>query len=133
MKTQKTILFLALCLMLGLSACAQTPIDLNGSAWNLVELNGQPVLENSNPTLVFEADRAGGNGSCNSIGGEYQSENGKLSFGPMISTMMYCEGLMDQEMAYLKALETAASYQVRDNNLQILNADGQVILIFMPQ
>lgn len=135
MKTHKLISLFALLLALALTACsagASTP-DLKGTSWNLIAINDQPVLADSAPTLVFEDGQAGGNGSCNSFGGEYTLNNGKLTFGSLMSTMMYCEGLSEQESAYLQALEAAASYQVKDNTLHILNADGQVILAFAAQ
>lgn len=135
MKTYKLILLFTLVLALALAACsagASTP-DLKGTSWNLVAINDQPVLDDSAPTLVFEDGQVRGNGSCNSFGGEYTLDEGKLTFGSMFSTMMYCEGLSDQESAYLQALEAAASYQVKDNNLHILNTDGDVILTFAAQ
>jgi heat shock protein HslJ len=135
MKIHKILFVLTLVLTLALTACgasAKAP-ELNGTAWNLLAINGQPVVENSNSTLVFEAESAGGNGSCNSFGGEYQSKGGNLTFGPMMSTMMYCEEVMDQESAYLAALAESATYEVRDGNLIIFNEKGQEILTFVPQ
>ena len=135
MRTHKTLFILTLVLTLTLAACGN-PVsvpDLKGTSWLLVEINGQPVLDGSDPTLVFENDRAGGNGSCNTFGGDYTAEKGKLTFGSIFSTLMYCEGVMDQETAYLAALEEAAGYHVKDGNLQILNADGQVTLTLAPQ
>ena len=132
MKTYKILFVLTMVLTLSLAACgspASAP-ELNGTSWALTEINGQPVLADSNPTLVFEADSAGGHGSCNSFGGDYEVENGKLTFGSIFSTMMYCEDTMEQETAYLAALQNAAGYQMKDGNLLILDADGLVVLIF---
>lgn len=120
-------LFLAACGAFGGGA------DLEGTSWNLVEIAGQPVVAGSNPTLSFEQGQAGGNGSCNSFGGSYEAGNGKLTFGPLMSTLMYCENSMEQETAYLAALQEAAGYEIKDGTLLILNANGQVVLIFEPQ
>jgi heat shock protein HslJ len=135
MKTYKILFALTLALTLSLASCASpssTP-ELNGTSWSLVKINDQPVLENSNPTLVFEADSVGGNGSCNSFGGDYETKDSKLSFGALFSTMMYCEDTMEQETAYLAALQDAAGYQVKDGNLLILDTDGQATLTFAQQ
>ena len=134
MKNMKSLFVLTLVLTLSLAACGifERDTGLEGTSWSLVEVNGQPVLAGSTPTLVFETDRAGGNGSCNTFGGEYKAENGTLSFGPIFSTLMYCEDFMDQESAYLAALEEASGYQIRGGNLQILNAEGQVTLTLAP-
>lgn len=135
MKTHKLISLFALALVLGLAACsgAGPNTDLNGTSWALVEISGQPVVADSSPTLSFEEEQAGGSGSCNSFGGEYTLDNGKLTFGPLVSTMMYCEDTMEQETAYLAALQSAAAYQMEDGRLLILDADGVVVLAFEPQ
>ena len=135
MKINKSLFALTLVLTLSLAACgtSERDTDLKDTSWSLIEVNGQPILDGTNPTLVFEEDRAGGNGSCNAFGGHYTAENGKLTFGPIESTLMYCEGTMDQESAYFSALQEAAGYQIRGGNLQILDAGGQVTLTFAPQ
>jgi heat shock protein HslJ len=135
MKIHKLIPLFTLALVLGLAACSATApsADLNGTSWALVEISGQPVVAGSSPTLSFEDGQAGGSGSCNSFGGEYTLDNGKLTFGPLVSTMMYCEDTMEQETAYLAALQSAVAYQMKDGRMLILNADGDVVLAFEPQ
>jgi len=135
MKNHNILFVLTLALALTVAACGNSVgvPDLKGTSWLLVEINGQPVLDGSAPTLVFENESVGGNGSCNAFGGEYTTENGKLAFSSIFSTLMYCEDTMDQETAYFAALEEAVGYQVKDGNLQLLNADGQVSLSFVPQ
>jgi heat shock protein HslJ len=135
MKTNQIFFSLSLVLVLSLTACGilGRDTDLAGTAWSLVEVNGQAVVAGSDPTLVFEDGRAGGNASCNTFGSEFTATNGKLTFAPIESTLMYFDGLMDQDAAYLSALQAAAGYQISGGNLQILNADGQVTLVFAPQ
>ena len=136
MKTKMTLLFLLLTFLL--AACgggADTP-SLAGRAWVLEKIGDLPIVENTAPTLVFGEDgQAGGNGSCNRFGGSYELKAGKLTFGPLSSTMMACleAGVMEQEAAYLQALQSAAAYQVKDGQLLILDASGQVVLTFAPQ
>lgn len=134
MKTKNLLIVLSLVLTFSLAACGifEKGPDLEGTSWSLIEVNGQPIIDGTDPTLIFEADRVGGNGSCNTFGGDYKVENGTLTFGPIASTLMYCEGFMDQESAYLTALQEAAEYQIEGGNLQILNGDGQVTLAFSP-
>lgn len=135
MKTNKILIALTLILTLALAACGSSGSvpDLKGTSWVLVEINGQPVLDGSSPTLVFNEDGVGGNGSCNTFGGDFKQENEKLTIEQLFSTLMYCDNVMDQELAYFTALQEAASFQIKDGNLQILNAGGQVTLAFTPQ
>ena len=137
MKTKPMLTFLLLLAFL-LAACAgnTNPASLADTAWVLEQINGQPVVENTLPTLSFGADgQAGGHGSCNGFGGTYEAKNGQLTFGPLFSTMMACLelGVMEQEMAYLESLQSAAAYRVEDGRLLILDAAGAVTLAFVPQ
>jgi putative lipoprotein len=134
MKIKKILIALTLALTLSLAACniLKRGSDLKGTAWSLIEINGQPILEGSAPTLIFEADRAGGNASCNTFGGEYMAKDGKLSFGPIASTLMYCEDVMDQETAFLAALERAEGYLIKAGDLLILGPGGDLMLVFGP-
>jgi heat shock protein HslJ len=54
----------------------------------------------------------GGNGSCNNFSGGVEIDGESISFGPIASTMMACEAGMEQEAAYLAALENASSYEI---------------------
>jgi heat shock protein HslJ len=51
-------------------------------------------------TLTFKKDKTfSATTDCNSIGGEYIVEGNKITFGQMISTMMYCEGSQEGDFA----------------------------------
>lgn len=135
---QNKLLMLALAFALVLAACggkADLP-SLAGTSWVLEEMNGQPIVENTTPTLSFRNEKeSGGNASCNSFGGNYQAQNGQLTFGSLISTLMAClePGVMEQESAYLAALQSAAAYRVEGGKLFISDASGAVVLVFGPQ
>lgn len=135
MKIKTISIVLTLVLTLSLAACGifGRGSDLKGTSWTLIEINGQPVQDGTTPSLVFEADQASGNSSCNSFSGEYEARNGKLTFGPLASTLMFCEDVVDQEAAFLIALQEADAYQIKNGDLQILDADGQVTLTLAPQ
>ncbi|MBI4730863.1 MAG: META domain-containing protein [Chloroflexi bacterium] len=119
-----------------LAACIGTgnqPLDLNGTAWVLTHLNGQPVLDGSPPTIRFENGQASGNASCNSFGGDYTQRGDKLTFEALMSTLMACfpEEIMQQEQAYLSALASTASYQLEGDRLTLFDADGNVLAEFV--
>ena len=125
---QLLALFLAAGL-LPLTACTGTnspQADLNGTTWVLTQLQGQPVLDGTQPTLSFLDGQASGNGSCNGFGGEYTQNGDKLSFGALMSTLMACEpaGIMDQEQAYFSALASTVSFLGSGDRLTLLDAEG---------
>jgi heat shock protein HslJ len=134
------ILLVATVLLLAASGCSQVgdqAAPLAGTEWRLVELNGRAPLQETEITLTFEDNRAGGNSSCNSYGGEYKRERGgKLEFGEIEQTLMFCmepEGVMDQEMEYTDLLLQAASYRIADERLEIQDQGGKTILGYEPK
>ena len=90
------------------------------------------MLSSTQPDLSFDSGQASGMGSCNGFGGDYKVSGSKLTFGPMISTMMACmpQEVMDQEQAYLAALGKTASYRVDGSQLTLLDASGNVLAKF---
>jgi heat shock protein HslJ len=58
-----------------------------------------------------------------------------MSIGPAVATRMACadEGVMDQETAYLTALESVASYEIRGDGLRLLDSEGNLLLEFRTQ
>ena len=110
---------------------------LEGTAWTLTDINSTPVIEGTQPYLVFEKDSAGGSGGCNNTGGEYKVAGNRLTFDYVFSTEMYCmdpEGVMDQESSFLNILSNAATFSISGNQLAIQAQDGgQLIFVSRPQ
>jgi heat shock protein HslJ len=66
---------------------------------------------------------------CNTYFGPYEVGGNKISLGqPMASTMMACEPVvMAQEQAYMKALESAAGYEIGHGKLALYGADKTAV------
>jgi heat shock protein HslJ len=95
--------------------------------------NLQAVLEGTEITATFDSaeKRINGSAGCNSYSGDYQLSDNTLAFLNISHTEKYCmepEGIMEQETQYLKTLNTAESYQVKDGILQVNS--GNEILIY---
>ena len=134
--------FLAIIISLLASACGGAAPQggssetIQGIEWQLETLNGNPPIEGSTVTLIFEEETAGGSGGCNSYGGSYTvGSNSTLSFSELFQTEMACleQGIMDQEAAYMQTLATAASYQATTDRLEIMDASGTTVLTFVRQ
>ncbi len=127
-------------LALGLAACnpggttgGEAP-DLSGE-WTLTAINGAAPLEGSTTTLIFNVDEAqmGGQAGCNQYGGSYELEGDQITFSEIFRTEMYCEtpaGLMDQEDVFLEAFQRVSAVRQSGNTLELLGADGAVLLAF---
>jgi heat shock protein HslJ len=104
------------------------------SIWYLAEIgpvgNPAPVLPGHLATLEFGADNsAGGSAGCNSVGGKYTVEGDIITFDSLVSTLMAClePGLMEQEAAYLAALDTGGRLEITNTTLVIVDENGQVL------
>jgi heat shock protein HslJ len=99
------------------TAVPEIPVEqLYETLWVLVGY-GDPA----NPTVVpqglqitteFTPDgQLSGHGGCNNYQGSFQaSPDGTLTVGPLATTFMFCEQSMEQETAYLTALQNATGF-----------------------
>ena len=104
-------------------------VALEGTRWVLESIGDTPVVAGSEVSLQFDADnQAGGNAGCNSYGGTYVLTGSQIEFTEIVSTLMACvdETMMDQESAYLQALNSAHSVSVEGDRLTISYEGGQL-------
>jgi putative lipoprotein len=100
---------------------------LEGTSWILAD-----TLPGTEVKALFENGQVSGSAGCNSYSGTYVTTTvggvNKIRLGPLASTMMMCEeAVMEQEGAYLAALQSARSYQVEENILALTYADGTLL------
>lgn len=74
------------------------PASLAGTKWTIAAIDGAKPVK-ADASLSFEADAISANIGCNGMGGAYHLEGSTLVAGPIISTQMYCDGVMEQERA----------------------------------
>jgi len=105
---------------------------LEGSKWELVELNGKPVAidEGSKmPFIKFNAveARISGNGSCNDFFGTYKlmQGNGMTVGNRMGITKKACPE-MNLEDEFVKSLKSIDSYLIEDNSLILKSGETPV-------
>jgi len=146
------ILVAGLAIMLGTSACspdeasvagAPTPaaeqtmkpdVTLSNTYWKLVELNGAAVEPGEGKELhmiLRGEDQVGGYAGCNQFTGSVTVSGDGLSFGPIASTRRMCADAMQQEDAFLQALESAYRYSISGEDLAVEDATGEVTMRFV--
>lgn len=136
---KKTIRINFLLLTLFLVACQSQaePEPLNGSTWSLSQLNGHSLVAGSHIELQFDLDTFSGFGGCNAYGGGYQISGDQFAVEDGIeSTAMACltpEGVGEQEIEYLLALQESQRYQLNGNRLEFKNDGGDLTLVFIHQ
>jgi heat shock protein HslJ len=121
---------IAILALLAMAGCAITSrdatIDLPGTSWVLVDLDGAAPVGEAAPTIAFDDQGSvTGNAGCNTFNGEVTIDGSDLTFGPLATTRLACveDGVADQEQAFLAALQDATSYTV-DNEGRLVIQDG---------
>ena len=116
-------------------------MKLPNFAWKLVEFQTdgttEPVLENTNPTLIFTRDGTmAAKGGCNSLFAEvaFDGEN-QISISSPRSTYRSCDepkGVMEQDGKIFEYLLAAKFYVVEGNSLTLANSlkNGSELLRF---
>jgi heat shock protein HslJ len=83
-------------------------------------------------TIQFQPDgKMNGTGGCNSFGSSYKAgKDGTMTFEPIVSTMMACEGTMDTETVYYNALSKVTKFHFDGMKLTLSSPDSQTSLGF---
>ena len=121
----------------GARPVATTPDQpLEGVAWRLTQLDGQPVppaQDQRAPYLQFDAQnrRVSGSGGCNRLTGAYLSGPGTLRIGPVASTRMACLGqdTGQRETRFFAVLEATTGYRITGRELTLTDGSGQVLAV----
>jgi len=133
-----SILGLTVLMAVMLTACSPAG-GLDATSWKLESYaddagDMMDALPESVVSLDFQATQVSGSAGCNNFNGSYQTTGSKIKFGPLATTRKMCNepaGIMQQETAYLAALEAAAEYDLRGNRLEIKDDQGEVTLVFV--
>lgn len=80
-------------------------------------------------TLNVKDRSLGGNGGCNTYGGDYLIKGKRLKIKNVISTQMACDNL-ENENRYFKALNKSTRFTSKEGELILKDEQGQNILRF---
>jgi len=129
----KKIFLLAITLFI-LTACSSASANITGE-WKLVSYgdaaNPTSAIPNVDTLIKFDSnDQINGNVGCNGFGGNYKISGDKITFGSIMSTMMYCEETSPQEQAVLGVFSDGVKLpvQMNGNTLTITSADGASVV-----
>ena len=127
----------ALAEMWTLKQVVSTTRSLEGNLWQLASYQSAnrktvDALPNIPVTLEFRDGDFGGSGGCNSYHGSYMLDGTRLQLSHAVSTLMACaaQGVMDQETRYFTLQSQVTSYQIADDQLHLLDAEGVVLMTF---
>jgi len=106
---------------------------LAGTSWIMSSLNGALPVKDTTVTLQLEVDGpASGADGCNRYWTTNRVDGSSISFGqPAASTRMMCEApMMRQEAALMQALAAADKFELRSNQLTLLEG-AKVLATFV--
>jgi heat shock protein HslJ len=119
--------------MLVLTACSGGSSASIQGQWKLVSYgpasSQTPAVADVETSLEFKDGKLNGNVGCNGFGGDYQVKGDALTFGPVMSTMMFCEAVADQESGTLTVLQEKATFVLDGNTLTITSGDGNSSIV----
>jgi len=113
------------------------PADLVDTPWEVVAYNDGAqavvsVIEGSMVTAVFGEDgMVNGSGGCNTYSAGYETDGDNMTIEQPISTLIACDQpIMDQETAFLVALQQTATFELGEDTLTLHAADGALLVSF---
>lgn len=112
----------------------QGPPRLEGVEWEVTGYNNgrQAVVSpiaNTRLTLLFQDGQVSGSSGCNSFHGSFTVSGKALTIHPLATTRKACEdAVMVQEQEFLKALQSAATWNITRGMLDVHRADGERVL-----
>ncbi len=125
-------IFLLVIALFVLAACSNASANVTGD-WKLVSYgsaaNPTTAVADVDTSINFDAKgQVNGNVGCNGFGGSYEMKGDTVTFGAMVSTMMFCEATSDQEQGVLSVLVNTANLKMNGNTLTITSADGASVV-----
>jgi heat shock protein HslJ len=134
--TTSGLIALAIVGALALAGCGTEPaVPLETTFWVCAQISADgeltDVLGDSFIDLYLQNGQATGSSGCNRYNGAYAVDGDSITIGPLMSTLIACEEpLMEQEQAFLAALEAAEAYSIEGETLTLSGADGAALAVF---
>lgn len=111
------------------------PVLTLENAWQVTGINnGRGGVVSSAHThqayLQFTEGKLHGSSGCNTLAASYKTKESELTIDPVRSTRKFCaeEGVMTQEQQMLHALTQVTAYEIRIQQLRLLNSKGALMM-----
>lgn len=112
--------------------------NVTSNPWDVISYNnGKQAVVSVDPaapmTAVFSVDgKVSGSSGCNTYSGGYQVDGNKIKIGQLATTQKMCAApIMEQEKAYLKALQSSATWSFFNGILGMRTAQDAMSVNFI--
>ena len=132
-------IFISVFSLIALKTCKTITTNLNDSqikavqvelkgTWQVINMYGIDSLSKK-PTLTFDTEnkRVNGNAGCNRYNATYTIKDSLITFGPALSTKMYCNN-MNIEKQFLGLLKKVSYFKFENFNLVFLSTTSEKLL-----
>ena len=99
--------------------------------WTVTEIGGKRLVAATEVVLAFGSDGAfSGDSGVNRLRASYGLEGGRLELSEIIATRMAGPPeVMEQESRLLAALRQARAVQISDDQLSLVDAEGEILVV----
>lgn len=105
------------------AAAAGSGSAMVGTQWRLTAIDGLAPQKPDAARMTFQQARFSASAGCNTIGGDYRLEGGRMIAGSMMATQVFCEGqIMSQELAVNALLAGAPQIARQGQRLRLTSA-----------
>jgi heat shock protein HslJ len=118
-----------------LAGCSGGASNSLAGTWRLVSYgspeNLAPAAADVDTSIAFGEDgKINGNVGCNGFGGDYAVEGNTITFGSIVSTLMFCEGPVGvQETTTLNVLAESVTFVMEGDTVTLTSADGSEVIV----
>jgi heat shock protein HslJ len=106
-------------------------VPFAGTAWSVVDLDGEPAVTADGMTVSFGEDGTiDGFGGCNTMFGDYSIDGDALTVTGLAATRKFCDqDLMDRESLLIAILTDAQTATIDGDELTITAASGAELIL----
>ena len=113
-----------------LAACGGGSSASIQGEWKLVSYNQIPAAPDVDTSIEFKDGQLSGNVGCNNFGGGYSVSGDSITFDPIATTEMFCEGpIGDQELGTYAMLQGSVKFELNGSKLILTSEDGKSVLV----
>ncbi|WP_163516141.1 DUF4377 domain-containing protein [Gelidibacter japonicus] len=107
---------------------SKAPLNLDQGSWLVTRVKDRDSF-GRNPFIKIDLSQneINGNTSCNRFSAKIKVTNNKVDISELSSTEMMCKDI-DVETAFLDALASITSYSLKNDKLQLLDANKELLI-----
>jgi heat shock protein HslJ len=109
-----------------------SPLNINGPEWKLTAIEHKVIGSDGRAYLQFDGKEleVKGKAFCNTIKADYERMgDDQITFQDIVTTKMYCEGVMALENQMITNLRNVKRFEIRNGMLYLSDSD-KILLTF---